>query len=140
MGSWNPWAWIGEHRPDITVVVCYELPRRMAGLWQDDVVWLCSTLGQAARRAVLTHEIQHLVRGAPSAAYRQDEERVVDRLAAVKLIELPDLIDAMRVSQQVDELADVLWCDAHSVRVRLDNLDPIEVAEIEHALEDLWLP
>lgn len=118
----------------------HQLPEGTVGLWEGGIIWLCRTLTQAERRSVLTHELMHIARGIVPLRYRDREESVVDRLAARKLIELPELIDALRSTQNHDELADRLWVDPHTIRARLDDLDPIEVAQIEHALEDLWIP
>lgn len=140
MGSWNPWRHVGAEHPDIIVSTEHQLPDGIVGLWEGRVIWLCRTLTQAERRSVLTHELFHVMRGLVPMRYRPREELVVDRIAARTLIELPDLIDAMRSTQDRHELADQLWCDVHTVDVRLGDLDPIEVAQIEHALEDLWIP
>lgn len=34
---------------------------------------------------------------------------------------------------------DELWCDVHTVRVRLSTLDPLETAHLEHEFGDEWL-
>jgi hypothetical protein len=56
-------------------------------------------------------------------------------------LELPDLLDALRASSSrcAAELADHLWVDQPMLAARMDALDPIEVAELEHHLEDQWL-
>lgn len=102
-------------------------------------IWLCSTLTQAERRSALTHELQHAERGIAAAPYRAREEVIVDELAARKLIPLPGLIEVLRWTRDPYQIADELWTDAHTVRVRLNTLDPIEVTEIEHALDGDWL-
>lgn len=140
MTRWNPWHTVGVRYPEIVVCSKHLLPEGIVGLWEDGIIWLCRSLNQAERRSVLTHELTHVDRGIVPMKYRASEERIVDRLAARRLIELPALIDQMRCTRDHYELAERLWTDAHTVRVRLENLDPVEVAELEHALEDLWIP
>jgi len=140
MGRWNPWHTVGREYPHIVVSTEHQLPDGVVGLWEGRIIWLCKTLSQAERRSVLTHELMHVGRGLVPLRYRAREELVVDKLAARRLIELPELIDALRETNDVHQLAERLWTDVHTVKVRLDDLDPIEVAEVEHALEDLWIP
>lgn len=138
-GMWHPWRTAAERYPHITIVTEHPLPRGVAGLIKDTTIWLCSTLTQAERRSVLTHELQHLERGIPAPEYLAREERLVDELAARQLIPLPKLIEVLHWTRDPYEIADELWTDAHTVRVRLNTLDPIEVTELEHALEGDWL-
>lgn len=137
--SWNPWRWVGEHYPHIIVSSEHRLPRRVAGLWRGNTIWLCSTLTQAERRSVLTHELQHIQRGLPLPEYREREERIVDELAARRLISLPDLAQALRATRDPDALAEELWVDRHTVEIRLETLDPVETATLEHEFGDEWL-
>lgn len=67
------------------------------------------------------------------------EERIVDELAARRLIDLPELIDGLRWTRDLEELADALWVDRPTLSTRMATLDPIEVADVEHALADEWL-
>lgn len=136
---WHPWKVAGERFPHITISSHYQLPKGVAGLWKDTTIWLCSTLTQAERRSVLTHELQHVERGLAAPIYREREERIVDELAARKLIPLPDLIEVLRWTRDPHEMAHELWTDVHTIRTRMNNLDPIEIAEIENALDGDWL-
>lgn len=61
-------------------------------------------------------------------------------LAARRLIALPDLIAALRWTREPAELADALWVDQDTVRARMSNLDPIEVAQLENELDGQWIP
>lgn len=133
---WNPWQWVGQHYPHIVVSCEYKLPGRIAGIWKGNTIWLCSTLGQAQRRAVLTHELEHVRRGVPAPVYRRREERIVDELAARRLITLPDFLRALQWSQDDQELADELWCDVHTVRVRRETLTMAEKEWIDAHLDD----
>ncbi len=136
---WHPWRAAAQLFPHINIVCDHPLPNGVRGLVNGDTVWLCSTLTQAERRSALTHELQHLLRGIPAPLYLAREERVVDELAARKLIPLDGLADALRATADVHQIADALWTDAHTVRVRMNTLGPLEVAELEHALDGEWL-
>lgn len=133
---WNPWGEVGRRWPRIDIVWWLKLPGGVRGLVDGDTIWLCRSLTQAERRCTLTHELVHLERGITE---HPDEERVVDAAAARRLITLPALAAALRWTRQPAELADALWVDEPTLRTRMDTLDPIEVAELEYALEDEWL-
>jgi len=140
--GWNPWAHLAEHWPHITVVVNRELPGTLWGLRVGDRIYLCRRLDQAARRSTLAHELGHLERGPvpddPRGQAR--EERAVSALAARRLITISALIDGMRWTRDRDELAEMLWVDVPTLEARLDGLDPVEVSQMEHELEDEWIP
>jgi hypothetical protein len=140
--GWNPWRYIGEHYPHITVVRDRELPGRIWGLTDGRRIWICRRLNQAQRRSTLAHELLHIERGLPPTDPRglAREEKIVSALAARRLIALPDLIEALKWTREPAELADALWVDTDTVRARMNSLDPIEVAQLEHALEGQWIP
>ncbi|WP_301144650.1 hypothetical protein [Mycolicibacterium fortuitum] len=141
---WHPWRHAGDKYPHVTISCDRELPGRIWGLQLGNMIWLCRKLNQVRRRCTLTHELIHLERGPVPAdpALAAREERTVDELAARRLIELPHLIDGLRWTRDPAELADALWVDMPTLRTRLATLDPIETAEMEHALGDecLWTP
>ncbi len=111
------------------------------GLQRGCRIWLNRTLTQAERRCTLTHELVHRERGVVplvgAAAVR--EERIVDEISARRLITLPALADGLRWTRHPRELADHLWVDEPTLQTRMDTLDPIEVAELEHQLDGEWL-
>ncbi|MGB3485245.1 MAG: hypothetical protein WBB07_23900 [Mycobacterium sp.] len=111
------------------------------GLQRGAQIWLCRTMTQAERRCTLTHELVHRERGLvpadPAAAER--EERIVDEISARRLITTPALVDGLRWTRHRGELADHLWVDTPTLETRMATLDPLEVAELEHHLEDGWL-
>ncbi|MGW8936025.1 hypothetical protein [Gordonia terrae] len=88
---------------------------------------------QVERRCTLTHELLHIEM--PDA-----DEETIERETARRLITLPQLVDAFRWLRHPDvaELAEHLWVDEQTACVRMENLDPIEVAEIEAATEGDW--
>ena len=105
-------------------------------------VWINRILTQVERRCTLTHELVHLERGpAPAEARaRAREERIVDVIAARRLIPITALIDAYRwcPAGHPAELAEELWVDIPTLRTRMATLDPFEVAELEHHLNGEW--
>lgn len=141
-GDWHPWRYMAERFPHFVIHTRYELPPGVRGLVKGNRIWLCRTLDQAGRRTTLSHEIGHLELGMPiyprHHLYTRREERMVDAMAARRLMPLPKLIDALKWSNNVDELADTLWTTPRMVRCRLETLDPIEVAELEHHLDGEW--
>jgi hypothetical protein len=140
--GWNPWRHIGDNYPHVTVVRDKELPGRIWGLTDGTRIWICRRLNQAQRRSTLAHEIGHLERGLPPTDPRglAREERLVSELAARRLITLQDLAAALKWSREPAELADALWVDLDTVKARMQSLDPIEVAQLEHELEGRWIP
>lgn len=138
---WHPWRTLRDHHIDVDVTCRYQLPDRFMGLQLGRRIWLCATLTQAERRCTLTHELVHRERGSvpedPVAAAA--EERAVDAIAARRLITLSALADALRWSRHPREVADELWVDEPTLQTRMSTLDPLEVAELEHALEGEWL-
>ena len=96
-------------------------------------------LTQAQRRSTVCHETIHVERGPCLAGYDQHEERVVNELAARRLIPLPTLIDVMLWTLDEYEMAEDLWTDVETVRTRLATLSVAErkmiQAELDHRTE-----
>lgn len=138
---WHPWRMLRDHYVDVDVTCRHRLPDRVMGLQLGRRIWLARGLTQAERRCTLTHELVHRERGPvphdPAAAAR--EERHVDEIAARRLITTEALVDGLRWTRQLDDLAEHLWVDRPTLNVRMATLDPLEVAELEHHLEDQWL-
>jgi hypothetical protein len=130
-----------DHHHDVEVSCRYRLPDRIMGLQLGRRIWLARGLTQAERRCTLTHELVHRERGPlptdPTGAMR--EERAVDEIASRRLITIDALTDGLRWSRQPRELAEHLWVDEPTLQTRMATLDPLEVAELEHHLEDQWL-
>lgn len=133
---------MGRHYPNVTVITDKELPGPVWGLTSGTRIWLCRRLNQVRRRCTLTHEIVHLERGLTPVDSRglAREERAVDAIAARRLITLDALTDGLRWTRDPEQLAEHLWVDVPTLQARMKNLDPIEVAQLEHALEDTWIP
>ena len=137
----HPWRSLREHHPDVEVSCRYRLPERVMGLQFGRRILLARGLTQAERRCTLTHELVHRERGPVPAdpASAEREERIVDEISARRLITLPALTDGLRWTRQPRELAEHLWVDQPTLRTRMATLDPVEVAQLEHHLEDQWL-
>ncbi len=126
--AWHPWRHLRVRYPDVRVSCRHRLPDRLMGLQAGRRIWMCRTLTQAERRCTLTHEILHLERGLvadPAAAAR--EERIVDEIAARRLITLGSLVDGLRWSRDPAQLAEHLWVDLHLWLSVMIN--PISVAD-----------
>lgn len=140
--EWHPWRHMGEKYPHVIICTGYQLDHGVRGLVRGNRIWLCKTLDQAERRTTLSHEIGHLERGilptGKNSMYTRREERIVDEIAARRLIPLPALIDALKWTNQPSELADVLWTTERIVKCRMESLDPVEVAELEYHLDGRW--
>lgn len=112
------------------------------GIQRGRRIWLSFGLTQAERRCSLTHELVHRERGPvprePVAAAR--EEKIVDEIACRRLITISALVDGLRWTTEPHDLAEHLWVDTATLHTRLSTLDPIEVSQLEYALEDLWIP
>ncbi|AAN12603.1 metallo-protease [Mycobacterium phage Che9c] len=140
-GFWHPWRTLRDQHADIDVSCRYRLPDHIMGLQRGARIWLCRTLTQAERRCTLTHELVHRERGPvpadPADAAR--EERMVDEIAARRLITFDQLLDGLRWSRRPRELAEHLWVDEPTLQTRMATLDPLEVADLEHELNGDWL-
>jgi hypothetical protein len=94
---------------------------------------------QVERRCILAHELAHALRGdLPCGDARLDErqEAAVEQWAARRLIELPALADALRWSDDLDEVADELWVTPDLLQVRLQHLHPSEAGWLRHSLNE----
>ncbi|MGH3956433.1 MAG: hypothetical protein ACRDTI_20605 [Mycobacterium sp.] len=134
--DWHPWRALATRYPHIAVSCDHVLPRGVAGLWQGETIWLCKSLTQAERRSTLTHELIHVDRGLAPIVLRAREEHMVDVLAAQRLISLPDLLHGLQWTNNDYELAEELWTDVHTVRVRRQNLTQGERAWLADRVED----
>lgn len=141
---WHPWRILRTQHDDVEVSCRYLLPDQIMGLQRGRRIWLNRTLTQAERRCTLTHELVHRERGITPlhgiAAVR--EERIVDEIAARRLVTIPALVEGLRWTRHPRELSEHLWVDEPTLQTRMATLDPLEVSELEHQLngEWLWIP
>lgn len=133
--TWHPWRTLRDQFPDVEVRFT-PLPHGIDGFTDGRTIWLDDRLNQVQRRCTLTHELWHLRRGILPAD--SAEERICDELSARELIRLQALIDGFRWTRDPATLAKHLWVDSPTLQTRLDTLDPIEVAELEHETNGAW--
>lgn len=140
--AWHPWRALRVRHPDIEVFCYTTLPDRLMGMQQGASIWLCRSLTQVERRCTLTHELVHRERGPVPRGHAaaEREERIVNEITARRLIPVASLIDGLRWTRDPHQLAEHLWVDVPTLQTRIDRLDPIEVAQLEHELEDGWIP
>jgi hypothetical protein len=133
----NPWRYLADHHPDVEVVWT-KLPRKMRGCTDGETIWMDRRLTQVQRREVVCHETIHVERGTFPAC--EAEERTVNRISARRLIEIDDLIEALRENPQqtVSELAAKLWVEPGTMRLRIDTLRPSELELIEATFDPDW--
>jgi len=81
---------------------------------------------QAERRCTLAHELVHHERGPCAPGDEEREERIVDREAARRLIDIRKLGETLAWSRSCDEAADELWVDVPTLVARMKGLHPAE--------------
>ncbi|WP_108724372.1 ImmA/IrrE family metallo-endopeptidase [Geodermatophilus chilensis] len=144
-GIWHPWRHLARHHPHLTVLFA-DLPSGLLGFTHlaDGVIVLDRRLSQVERRCTLTHELEHVHRGPVPADRRlaAREERVVDELAARRLVSLRELMEALLWSDNEHEVADELWVDVPTLRTRIAELAAEEQVAIDARLADAprWQP
>lgn len=140
-GRWSPWRHLRERYPQYRV---YETEFDTDHLGCLDhkthTIWMDSRLLCREQRATLAHEVGHLeldlfVQGVWVPA---GEDRV-DQWAARRLITLPELLAAFRWSMDLDEMAEELWVDRHTIGVRLRCLSDAEQDAVMQTLHRRWV-
>ncbi|MBF6411247.1 hypothetical protein [Nocardia farcinica] len=139
---WHPWRHIRQRYPHLGVNCCEPLPDDLRAAWTQTGLFLRPGLTQAQRRCALTHEIVHLERGPVprNPVLAAAEERIVSDIAARRLIPLRSLLEAFMWTRPTNfhDLADELWVDVPTLRIRLSGLDRHEVAELNRAIDQRW--
>ncbi|WGX98776.1 hypothetical protein [Nocardioides sp. L-11A] len=134
---YDPWDDFERYRLQGWKVRWCRLPDRLGHTtWHDLTVSLDPDQDQPQERGTVTHEVIHLERGPIPEGWEEWEERIVNELAARRLISLDDLVDGMVWAYDVDELAVVLWVDEATVRTRLQTLTEAEGREIQARLDE----
>jgi hypothetical protein len=129
---WHPWRAIRE-RPEITVR-WEPIPGRL-GQWcqRTMTMTLHPEQSQRQRRCTAAHELIHAERGHYGAC-RSTVDRAVSIEAARRLIPLDHLADALVWSQDEWEVAEELWVDVPTTRLRIETLTPQEKDYIERRI------
>lgn len=126
---------------DVTLAVT-RLPAGQAW-WLPDVrgIVLDDRLSQAERRSALEHELQHVEAGDTCCKVGPDggrqsrrQEKRADAKAAVRLIPLDDLAEALLWCLGPDEVAEHLHVDERTVRARVRGLSKGEKSYIERRI------
>lgn len=139
MKFWHPWRWLRDHHPDV-VVHHGPLPADRMGQLSGAEIRLHHRLTQAERRCTLTHELVHIERRGAEHPNPDVEERIVEAETARRLITEAQLVDAFAWLRHpgLAELAEHWWVDQQTALTRMEHLDPLEVAAIEHACDGDW--
>lgn len=111
--------------------------RGLLGRTDGNVITLHPHQSQVQRRCTLQHELVHHARGTEHAA-DAGEERIVEQIAASILIPMPLLLDRLRWTRDLAELAEECWVDEPMLMARLDGLSEPErrmVADLAREIE-----
>lgn len=128
----HPWRLLRE-RDDLTLSVRDLGDDGPLGLTDGSTIILTTGLLQVERRCVLLHELIHLERGIPHSADVR-EEAAIEREVARRLIPLCELVDALRWSREVEEIAEACWVMPHLIPIRMQNLHPAELSAVREVL------
>ncbi len=139
MKRYHPWRTARIDHSQIPIASTELLPAHLSGDTDGRSIRLCGSLNQAQRRSVLAHELVHIERGSEhtDSPHEEQEERRVDEIAARRLIELDDLIEALvwTRGQPNSECAWELWTDVHTLTVRVKTLTADEREYIDREIE-----
>jgi len=132
---WHPW----RHLRTLDGVELRWRDTERVGCYnhRSGVIEMATGMTQAERRSTLTHELIHVERGPVPPQCRDEEERIVERLAARRLIPVVALGEAMAWTPHMDVVADELWVDLPMLWARLDSLDLEERAYLDRRLYGL---
>ncbi len=99
-------------------------------------IWMDPRQTQVERRCTIAHELAHIELGhADGCTDREDRE--VDLLVARRLIEMDDLLSALRWADDLYTVADELWVDEDTLLARYDGLTKHERARIVRLFEEV---
>ena len=131
---WHPWREAGR-RPHL-VIECVPLADNLRGCIRGGIIHLNADDLQAERRCTLSHELVHDERRIfpLDRTLRKREERTVESIAARRLISLDRLVDALRWSRNISEIADELWVDVPMLTALFRSLERDERKWIDDEL------
>lgn len=133
----HPWRRLrGKPEIDVTWPV---MPDRLGSTDGATVIRMHPHQSQVQRRCTLAHELAHVELGHVGGC-SPTEERIAQHHAARWLIDLGDLLDALRWAEDLREVADCLWVDEPTLMTRLDGLTAGERAQIVALHEELDRP
>ena len=123
----HPWRELRERGDGVVVHYTSFNDGRVAATDGSNAIWLDRSLQQTARRCAIAHEQAHIDLGHTSCADEKDESAAC-RMAAQKLIDWDDLVDAFKWAHNAHEAADELWVTPEVLEDRLHFLHPNERA------------
>lgn len=132
VGMLHPWRLLRE-RDDLTLRVRDLGDDGPLGLTDGSTITLTTGLLQVERRCVLMHELVHIERGLPHGDDPAEEASVENEVAR-RLVPLDILVEALRWSIDVHEVADACWVMPHLIQMRVHRLHPAERAVVAEVL------
>lgn len=125
-----------------TEVIYRHLPGDINGLYDHhtNTIIIDPRCDPATQRSTEEHERVHAERGDTCCEddwFEAKQELTVERLAALRLISIPALIEGIRECQDDQHLAAWLGVDLDMLRTRLDLLSETEKDIIEEAVDRL---
>lgn len=124
---YDPWRHLAEQFPWVRVELGKLRPGRM-GEWRNaDVIVLAYYLAPNEARCTLAHELVHVERGAPpkDPELAAAEEKVVDEIAARRLITLTELRAVMQMGRSY-QMGAALHVDVGTLLTRMETLTELE--------------
>lgn len=126
--AWDPWL-------EETSVDIYEAPLPVPGVYLpfDNAILIAKGQTESMRRSALAEELGHHVLGHlphPNQAEVDRMEERAARWAAVRLVSIGDLMEALRSSDDVFDVAEELGVDPELLEVRIRWLSDDERREL----------
>lgn len=135
---YSPWEDLGQRHIALEFT---PLPPHEAGLWMPErnTIIIDPRLTQTQKRCALAHELVHQERGHVwtcdrRLAVMQEEE--ADRVAALRLVTLDALADALLWTLDHAELAETLWVTPRMLRCRMRILRDRDWRAIDEWIDD----
>lgn len=128
-----------EHKLPEVFLCTLRLPAGKAWwLEPDQTIVLDDRLDSIERRCALAHEIEHVRAGDTAVVhvwFATKQEARAHHRAARRLVRLDDLVDALRVTRDEQQLAAILEVDVEVLRLRLDRITDLEQDYVERQIE-----
>lgn len=131
----HPWRAL-RARPDITVEWRELSLEHYAVTNGRDRIWMDPRQTQVERRCTIAHELAHIELGHTDGCTAR-EDREVDLLVARRLIDMGDLLSALRWAEDLYTVADELWVDEATLLARYDGLTAAERAQIARLYQEV---
>lgn len=140
MAVWDPEAYVRAKHPDVQVVEM-DLPMPWQGCVDHEkrIIWLAAGMSEVDRRCTLAFELGQLEQGpAPADPFlARARQLAAEDWAARKLLDLPTVLDGLRVARTLPEIAAVLAVDTPTLRARLRGLSDSEQDAAMEAIHGL---